>query len=867
MLQRKAPAKLAKLRHYSLGATTVLMCLLACMICVALPGCSGCQEDPAAKAKREAEEELEAKRKKAEEAKKKKKEEPKEEFTVGNLLVEPNENTPGGAVKPGHWIGVSQLMQANKADFNGDVAWQSVDDQGRPLLISRAPNPFSLKMSRPVSLAFKQQTPKQIETSLFVPQAPGSIRFRGRLASSSLGMQWPLREEIYQVMAPHEYQMVVLSRDPRRYAFLKSLDSIAPPDGGDHPTGRSRYYYVLMPPANKPVPLSSQALTWTSIAYLIWDDMAADRLNEGQQRALLDWLHWGGQLIVSGPETLDTLRSSFLAPYLPAESAGTMTLTTEDLAKFSAAWTLRNPRGPGRELRAINPWSAVKLKPRSDVPGVKVLATSSADAPLVVEGRVGRGRMVVTSFHLAERELDNWPSFDHFFNACLLRRPPRIYSRAGEDNKLLVNWEDEHNQRLDPRRVTALRLFGRDGGYSYAAPPTNEEQRPTHVRFQHAPNPANPFGGNAPDSDELPPLGLGSWNDSAPVPDAARGVIRDAAGIEIPSSTFVMWVLAGYLLVLVPLNWVMFRLLGRIEWAWIAAPLIAIAGTALVVRLAQLDIGFVRSVTDVGVLETQPSYSRGHLTRFSALYTSLSTGYDFEFDEAAGLIQPFSTGDGRASVGQTPHELEFRRDDKAKLTGFHVLSNRADLVRSEQLIDLSGPIQLATGKEGGAAGTSATVDNRSTFALRHAIAVRRSSTADKWDVAWLGDIGAGSTATGTFEAVPRNELLNRWDELSSIKIGNAEKLLSLRRVLDKAITDDEIRPGDLKLFASIETPLAGLTVSPRSTQPRHLTLLVANLIHAAVPEPKKDRNTRQHFAIEPPRAPLEEESPQPGLLP
>ena len=108
--------------HKCFGATTLLMCLLAGLVCVALPGCSGCQEDPAAKAKREAEEELEAKRKQAEEAKKKKKEEPKEEFTVGSLLVEPNENTAGGAVKPGHWIGVSQLMQANKADFNGDVA-------------------------------------------------------------------------------------------------------------------------------------------------------------------------------------------------------------------------------------------------------------------------------------------------------------------------------------------------------------------------------------------------------------------------------------------------------------------------------------------------------------------------------------------------------------------------------------------------------------------------------------------------------------------------------------------------------------------------------------------------------------------------
>ena len=39
---------------------------------------------------------------------------------------------------------------------------------------------------------------------------------------------------------------------------------------------------------------------------------------------MLDWLHWGGQLIISGPESLEALRDSFLADYLPAESERTL---------------------------------------------------------------------------------------------------------------------------------------------------------------------------------------------------------------------------------------------------------------------------------------------------------------------------------------------------------------------------------------------------------------------------------------------------------------------------------------------------------------------------------------------------------------
>ena len=50
------------------------------------------------------------------------------------------------------------------------------------------------------------------------------------------------------------------------------------------------------------------------------------------------------------------------------------------------------------------------------------------------------------------------------------------------------------------------------------------------------------------------------------------------AGISIPSRKFVVYVLSVCLVVLVPINWLVFRLMGRVEWAWVAAPIIAIVG-------------------------------------------------------------------------------------------------------------------------------------------------------------------------------------------------------------------------------------------------------------------------------------------------
>ena len=83
--------------------------------------------------------------------------------------------------------------------------------------------------------------------------------------------------------------------------------------------------------------LPSQAMFWTSTAYVLWDEADPAWLDHDQQEALKDWLHWGGQLVISGPTTLDGLRDSFLAPYLPADATANITLAQEDLKPLHTA--------------------------------------------------------------------------------------------------------------------------------------------------------------------------------------------------------------------------------------------------------------------------------------------------------------------------------------------------------------------------------------------------------------------------------------------------------------------------------------------------------------------------------------------------
>ena len=79
-----------------------------------------------------------------------------------------------------------------------------------------------------------------------------------------------------------------------------------------------RYYYVVRPTVDKTAPLPSHPLAWTTIAYVFWDDLDPAVLTNQQQQALLDWLHWGGQLVISGPARSTSSRARSWRRICPA---------------------------------------------------------------------------------------------------------------------------------------------------------------------------------------------------------------------------------------------------------------------------------------------------------------------------------------------------------------------------------------------------------------------------------------------------------------------------------------------------------------------------------------------------------------------
>jgi hypothetical protein len=563
-------------------------------------------------------------------------------------------------------------------------------------------------------------------------------------------------------------------------------------------------------------------------------------LSNEQQRALVDWIHWGGQLLVSGPESLDTLRGSFLEPYLPVRGGKAVELVGEDLALINDQWTEPIAVFRKRPLTPVRPWSAVTLDLPDDGAPVDVLVSSPQGKPLVVEGRVGRGRVVVTAFRLRERDLVNWPGFDGFLNGCLLRRPPREFSKRGDFRELHVEWwnagewQTDTRMRLDPRAVTRVRMFSRDAGYQYR-PPLKTEFGDYGQMIQQG------------DEDAPAAPGIGGWDDFNAVSSAARETIREAAGIEIPDASFVVWVLAAYLVILVPFNWMVFRLIGRIEWAWVVAPLIAVACAGFVIKLAQLDIGFARSNTEISVIELQGAYPRAHVTRFSALYTSLSTPYRVDCDNPAVLVQPFAVDATYAQpIGTVPDDVEYNRAAEVTLSGFRVLSNRTGLLHSEQVVDLAGGISLASDADA----VRARVLNATDLELQQAVLLRRNSQNDV-EFAWVGAMGAGSAADGVFEPTSGERLRALWLN-GSQQDADEGMALNLDRLVTVALNAEEMADGDVRLVAVAgDADLPGMAISPSAPQKRSAALVLANIHYGPTARPHPDKNSSRQFAKKP----------------
>ncbi len=734
---------------------------------------------------------------------------------------EKNAASPPLLVKPGHWTTTVQQMKSNYDDFVGQISTTLTDNRQRHLPLKHTN--FTFQSTRPVALA-KGRT-KRIEGELYIPRQSTSKQIRATLRNRETGRNEAIGQPKLQKMPAYQYLVVVLAKEVSRYAFLKVTDAVRMPwEEESYESSQPHYRVTLADAKQKRLPLPENMLTWSSVAYLVWDEVDPEQLAPEQQLALVDWLHWGGRLIINGPDSLDTLRGSFLDKFLPAENAGPRSLSAANLRNWSAYWSRRDQGQRQPPLAPTTPFSGIKLKPR---PGATELAGGSK---LFYEKPVGRGTVVVSAIQLAERNLINWPGYDSFLNAALLRRPRRTFSE-GPYGGLSTTWTDHPNRRLDAHFATGLRLFSRDATLQANPQPTED--------------PADPTIKTTVD----PTASLGAWDDFNPVSTAARTALAEAAAVRVPAAGFVLACLGLYLMALVPLNWMVFRSLRRLEWAWIAAPVIAVLGTLVIVRQAQLDIGFVRSQTEIALLELQGTHPRGLLSRYTALYSSLSTTYDITYDQPTTLALPFpASQSGAKALDEKIWDVAFQKHSKTRLTGLAVSSASIKMVRSEQMFPLAGHLRLGKSSRG-----HAQLENRLGYNLRDVVVVRRFFERDgpaKYESRWIGELRdhdasvIGLIPLQLVKDIPHaNERQQAANETLRSKI-EVEALLKIAFQFPNDEDPPEQRRDEYRAVGLIDQVLPGTQIAPAASQIVGTTVVLAHLQYGDLPPPQPDTNSR-----------------------
>src|SRR5262249_39063978 len=126
----------------------------------------------------------------------------------------------------------------------------------------------------------------------------------------------------------------------------------------------------------------------------------------------------------------------------------------------------------------------------------------------------------------------------------------------------------------------------------------------------------------------------------------SQSLLKEASGITIPSSVFVLKVILAYLLALVPLNWVICRyVIGRREWAWLVVPALALAFAIGVERAAAYDIGYDLACDEIDLVESFANYPRAHVSRFTSLYSTGRVRFAISYpNDNTALALPMISG-------------------------------------------------------------------------------------------------------------------------------------------------------------------------------------------------------------------------------
>lgn len=729
-------------------------------------------------------------------------------FLSETMRTLPTNDDGAVGIKPLHWFSARQRIKSTQTDARGELR-----SRIRQLTGGIATSK-DIDAKQPVILPKGQW--REVEYRVLPRQFEGGRQanyfIENQLTISGKPVTLPEMQKTitpFEILQPQEFFFVVLTTRPERFARLQSADWVRF-QSKKYRTIQSKpnFRFITVSDQGKRLPLPETILDWTSIAVVLWDDLPIEAVTPRQQQAIADWVHHGGRLILNGAEPTERLSYSALADLIPLELDSRIELDTDQAKNLLTNMNVGGDTTLEKQLAVLNQ-QAGGISFQGSLQARARYLPRSAD--LLASLPTGRGRVIQSRFDLTSEWIRNWGSYDSFFNSVILGRPRReIQLKLDELGEGFIDqyYPDYDTQLADPAFNTRFRITSRDALLT-------SKDRSQQVGNARA---SQYDSSTAIDSKS----GIAGWRDDSDFIRLGIEVLRKQSGIPIPEAFSAITILLIYLLILIPLNYVIFRSLKRVEWFWIAIPCIAVIGAAVVARTIQLDIGFARSKSEIALLEIHGGYQRAHLTRLIAIYNSLTTDYRVAFQSRDAAVEPIALGQQQYSPS-TP-VLDFGSSSGLTLTDFPVQSNQVRMLRAEEMVNLGGTISLSEDGE---------ITNQCDFGFRDAIAVRKSIDG-RIQSALVGDLEPGQQKLANFDSHPNLEIQGKLSP-------------TLSQLLVRLTQSEAMQAGTTRLIAWYDGVLDGLEMIPKMDQKSGQTLVVAHLRFPDESDPQFDINLASQF--------------------
>lgn len=159
---------------------------------------------------------------------------------------------------------------------------------------------------------------------------------------------------------------------------------------------------------------------------------------------------------------------------------------------------------------------------------------------------------------------------------------------------------------------------------------------------------------------------------------------------QLPSTQFIAMYLGAYILLVVPVNYLVFKKLGRLEYAWLMVPVLAIIFAIGVYYIGALRQQSQIAINQVSVIETRPGANRASATTYSSIYSPVRQWYTLQFPDPMAYPQLATLYDFRNQGAQLSDEvlnIEYN-DEGTTLNDFLIYHWSQRTLKTQQTISL-----------------------------------------------------------------------------------------------------------------------------------------------------------------------------------